>query len=67
MGSSIEIDDRDLTAVSYIGTWVVGGTEHEHDGTVSSSTHVGDSFTVTFTGESLSFEVYLRGIKLTLE
>jgi hypothetical protein len=43
------IDDKDATVV-YTGTWVTGGTTHEHAGTVSSSVKVGDSFLVPFTG-----------------
>ncbi|KAJ7722877.1 hypothetical protein DFH07DRAFT_971754 [Mycena maculata] len=46
------IDDRDST-VTYTGTWVVGGTTHEHSGTVSSSVNVGDHFSVPFTGTSI--------------
>lgn len=46
------IDDQDLSRVKYNGTWLRGGDSHEYDSTVSSSTHVNDSFTVSFTGES---------------
>ncbi|KAJ7843068.1 hypothetical protein B0H14DRAFT_2779319 [Mycena olivaceomarginata] len=45
------IDDKDATVV-YTGTWVTGGTTHEHAGTVSSSVKVGDSFLVPFTGSA---------------
>lgn len=38
----------------YNGTWVEGGTPHEYNNTVSSSTNVGDSFTVTFQGASIA-------------
>ncbi|KAK7454002.1 hypothetical protein VKT23_011513 [Stygiomarasmius scandens] len=48
--NTISIDDRDRQAISYTGQWVKGGTEHEHGGTVTSSSNVGDSFTVTFVG-----------------
>lgn len=47
---AIYIDDRDLSKVTYTGTWVVGGTSHEYAGTVSSSTNVGDYFTLSFKG-----------------
>ncbi|KAJ7677878.1 hypothetical protein DFH06DRAFT_561839 [Mycena polygramma] len=52
--STTIIDDRDLTAVSYTGTWVVGGTVHEHAGTVSSSVNVGDHFSVAFIGSNIA-------------
>jgi len=46
------IDDRDASHVTYSGRgWTKGGTAHENAGTVSSSTVVGDAFTVTFTGK----------------
>lgn len=48
--STTYIDDQDLSKVVYNGTWVEGGTPHEYNNTVSSSTNVGDSFTVTFQG-----------------
>ncbi|KAJ7699220.1 hypothetical protein B0H17DRAFT_1328265 [Mycena rosella] len=64
--SSSVIDDRDPT-VSYTGTWVVGGTSHEHDGTVSSSLNVGDSFSVPFTGTTIAvygtFDASSAGVK----
>ncbi|KAJ7100866.1 hypothetical protein B0H15DRAFT_944155 [Mycena belliarum] len=44
------IDDRDEQSVSYIGTWVVGGT---YEGSTSSLT-VGDSLEVSFTGTRIS-------------
>ena len=44
------IDDQDLSRVKYSGAWIVGGIPREHDGTVASSTVVGDSFTVQFSG-----------------
>ncbi|KAF5360318.1 hypothetical protein D9758_009120 [Tetrapyrgos nigripes] len=52
--TTIAIDDRNTQAVSYTGDWIQGGTEHEHAGTVTSSTTVGDSFTVTFIGTSIA-------------
>ncbi|KAF7303875.1 Amidohydro-rel domain-containing protein [Mycena indigotica] len=51
--SFILIDDRDNN-VAYSGNWVVGGTSHEYDRTVSSSLNVGDSFTVSFAGTRIS-------------
>ncbi|KAF8800069.1 hypothetical protein BYT27DRAFT_7227583 [Phlegmacium glaucopus] len=48
------IDDQDLTHVKYNGTWLRGGSSHEHDETVASSTQVNDSFTVSFTGNSIT-------------
>jgi hypothetical protein len=45
------IDDQD-PSITYTGTWVVGGTSHEHAGTVSSSVKVGNHFSVPFTGTS---------------
>ncbi|KAF8800921.1 hypothetical protein BYT27DRAFT_7216471 [Phlegmacium glaucopus] len=48
------IDDQDLTHVKYTGTWVRGGTLHEYNDTVSSSTQVNDFFTVSFTGNSIT-------------
>ncbi|KAJ7489122.1 hypothetical protein FB451DRAFT_1223791 [Mycena latifolia] len=60
------IDDQD-PAVSYTGTWVVGGTTHEHDGTVSSSVKAGDHFSVPFTGTGISvygtFDSSSAGVK----
>ncbi|KAG6878870.1 hypothetical protein C0992_006998 [Termitomyces sp. T32_za158] len=48
--STYRIDDRDPT-VSYNGTWLKGGSPNvEYEGTVSSSTTVGDHFTVPFRG-----------------
>ena len=45
------IDDQDLSRVKYSSnTWVRGGSPHEHHETVASSTVVGDSFTVNFSG-----------------
>lgn len=49
--SQLKIDDQDLSLVKYNGTWIRGGSPNEYDGTVASSTHVGDSFTVSFTGK----------------
>ncbi|KAJ6598184.1 hypothetical protein DFH09DRAFT_54413, partial [Mycena vulgaris] len=64
--SFIIIDDRDPT-VTYKGTWVVGGTTHEHSGTVSSSVAAGDSFTVPFTGTGITvygtFDSSSAGVK----
>ena len=51
--SLIYIDDQDFTKVTYDGSWVRGGTGAEYDGTDSGSTVVGDSFTVSFQGESV--------------
>ena len=48
--SQTKIDDQDLSHVKYNGTWIRGGSPSEFDGTVASSTRVGDSFTVSFTG-----------------
>jgi hypothetical protein len=45
----IRIDDRD-PKINYTGTWNLGGTANEYDGTVSSSIKVGDHFSVPFTG-----------------
>ncbi|KAJ7489120.1 hypothetical protein FB451DRAFT_1553002 [Mycena latifolia] len=60
------IDDRAST-VSYTGTWVVGGTSHEHAGTVSSSVNAGDHFSVPFTGTGISvygtFDSSSAGVK----
>lgn len=50
MSDTYYIDDQDLSKVVYNGSWVRGGTANEYDGTVASSTRVGDSFTVTFKG-----------------
>ncbi|KAJ7040937.1 hypothetical protein C8F04DRAFT_185654 [Mycena alexandri] len=47
------INDQD-SQVTYSGTWPVGGTSHEYDGTVTSSVNVGDSFTVSFSGTSIA-------------
>ena len=47
------IDDQDFTKVTYKGSWVRGGIAAEYDSTVSSSTVVGDSFTVSFQGEGV--------------
>ncbi|KAF8176343.1 hypothetical protein K438DRAFT_1979137 [Mycena galopus ATCC 62051] len=47
------IDDQD-PSVKYTGTWVVGGTVHEHDDTVSSSVQVGNNFLVPFTGTAIA-------------
>ncbi|KAF9021346.1 hypothetical protein BDZ89DRAFT_1163823 [Hymenopellis radicata] len=52
MGDYTAIDDRD-SAVVRTGSWVDGGTEHEHDSTVSSSKNEGDYLTVTFTGTEI--------------
>ena len=51
--SLIYIDDQDFTNVTYKGSWIRGGTFGEYNNTVSSSTVVGDSFTVSFQGESV--------------
>lgn len=45
------VDDRDA-AVTYAGTWVNGGSQNEHAGTVKSSNTAGDRFSVAFTGAS---------------
>ncbi|KAF8900744.1 hypothetical protein CPB84DRAFT_1847193 [Gymnopilus junonius] len=52
--SSTTIDDHDLTHITYKGTWVQGGSIHDHDETVSSSTNVGDYFNVRFSGNSIT-------------
>jgi len=44
------IDDQDKSRVKYSGNWILGGGSLEYDETVASSTVVGDSFTVTFSG-----------------
>ncbi|KAJ7619663.1 hypothetical protein FB45DRAFT_931364 [Roridomyces roridus] len=51
--STVLIDDQD-PSITYTGTWVVGGTIHEHDGTVSSSVKVGDHFSVPFNGTGIT-------------
>ncbi|KAF4609501.1 hypothetical protein D9613_012283 [Agrocybe pediades] len=54
MSTPLIIDDQDASHVTYTGNWVKGGTSHEHDGTVMSSTTAGDSFTVSFTGTGIT-------------
>ncbi|KAJ7182874.1 hypothetical protein C8R43DRAFT_15790 [Mycena crocata] len=51
MPSSI-FDDRDST-VTYTGSWIVGGSAHEYQNTVSSTTKAGDRFAFPFTGTSI--------------
>lgn len=51
--STTNIDDQD-PSVKYVGNWVPGGHPPEYNDTVTSSTHVGDYFTVPFTGTSIS-------------
>ncbi|EKM75600.1 hypothetical protein AGABI1DRAFT_132137 [Agaricus bisporus var. burnettii JB137-S8] len=46
------IDDRD-TRVRFRGDWRIGGTPGDFNGTVSSSTRVGDSFVIPFYGQSI--------------
>ncbi|KAJ3575342.1 hypothetical protein NP233_g1170 [Leucocoprinus birnbaumii] len=46
------IDDRD-PRVSYSGNWTAGGTPSDFNGTLSSSTRVGDFFVVPFWGQSI--------------
>ncbi|KAJ7500744.1 hypothetical protein B0H11DRAFT_1994273 [Mycena galericulata] len=53
MSSFSLIDDRD-PSVTYVGTWVIGGTIHEYDDTVTSSLNVGDHFSVPFTGTGVA-------------
>ncbi|EDR13038.1 uncharacterized protein LACBIDRAFT_322448 [Laccaria bicolor S238N-H82] len=52
--SQTYIDDQDPTRVTYKGSWTRGGTAAEYNNTVSSSTVVGDSFTVSFQGNSIT-------------
>ncbi|KDR79446.1 hypothetical protein GALMADRAFT_243530 [Galerina marginata CBS 339.88] len=52
--SNTVIDDQDLTRVKYTGTWVRGGSAHEHDETVASTANVGDYLTVKFKGTSIA-------------
>ncbi|KAJ7619665.1 hypothetical protein FB45DRAFT_162416 [Roridomyces roridus] len=60
------IDDQD-PSITYTGSWVVGGTIHEHDDTVSSSTKVGDHFSVPFQGTEITvfgtFDATSTGVK----
>ncbi|KAJ3507336.1 hypothetical protein NLJ89_g6366 [Agrocybe chaxingu] len=44
---------QDCQSVRNCRTWIRGGSASEHEGTVASSTVVGDSFTVNFTGTSI--------------
>ncbi|KAF9531469.1 hypothetical protein CPB83DRAFT_904577 [Crepidotus variabilis] len=48
------IDDQDLSRINYKGEWVRGGNSRELDGTVASSTRVGDSFVVSFYGNAIA-------------
>lgn len=58
---AVYIDDQDFSKVTYNGTWLRGGSPAvELKGTVSSSTNVGDSFTVSFKGECPSSELLLN-------
>ena len=59
--STTTIDDQS-TNVQYSGNWVKGGTVHEYNGTVSSSTTVGDFFILTFTGKVLGFPSILLSL-----
>jgi len=52
--STSTIDDQNLADVTYTGNWVVGGTVHEYNDTVTSSTNVGDYFAVQFNGNGIS-------------
>ncbi|KAJ7489123.1 hypothetical protein FB451DRAFT_1390294 [Mycena latifolia] len=54
------IDDRD-SIVSYTGSWAANGTSYEHDGTISGSLHVGDRFSVPFTGTGIAVYGTLGG------
>ncbi|KIJ95432.1 hypothetical protein K443DRAFT_683048 [Laccaria amethystina LaAM-08-1] len=55
--SQTYIDDKDYTKVTYKGSWAPGGVAAEYNSTVSSSTAVGDSFTVSFQGDSIAVYV----------
>ncbi|KAJ7677886.1 hypothetical protein DFH06DRAFT_1422158 [Mycena polygramma] len=63
------IDDQDLTAVTYTGAWVAGGSAHEHAGTVTSSTTAGNHFSVAFTGSAIgvygTFDASSAGVVTT--
>jgi hypothetical protein len=52
------IDDRD-PKITYTGTWNLGGTAHEYNGTVSSSIKVGNHFSVPFSGVYSWCRVYV--------
>ncbi|KAF7313937.1 hypothetical protein HMN09_00552000 [Mycena chlorophos] len=52
-GSYTILDDQDPSVV-YTGSWKVGGTSHEYEDTVTSSTTVGDFYVLTFNGTSVS-------------
>ncbi|KAJ6564050.1 hypothetical protein B0H19DRAFT_1374594 [Mycena capillaripes] len=64
------IDDRD-PKITYTGTWNLGGTANEHNGTVSSSIKVGNHFSVPFTGTSIgvygTFDSSSAGVKTSYE
>ncbi|KAJ7835792.1 hypothetical protein B0H13DRAFT_2107795 [Mycena leptocephala] len=64
------IDDRD-PKITYTGTWNLGGTAHEHNGTVSSSIKVGNYFSVPFTGTSIgvygTFDSSSAGVETSYE
>ncbi|KAG6852420.1 hypothetical protein C0991_012151 [Blastosporella zonata] len=66
---SYVIDDRDPSKVTYNGTWIPGGLPDENNGTVSSSTNVGDFFTVSFTGINIAvfgtFDITSGGVETT--
>ncbi|KAF8992157.1 hypothetical protein BDQ17DRAFT_1413467 [Cyathus striatus] len=48
------IDDQDKSKVTYNGNWIKGGSSAEYAGTVASSTRVGDSFIVSFSGTAIA-------------
>ncbi|KAJ7909456.1 hypothetical protein B0H13DRAFT_2272873 [Mycena leptocephala] len=64
------IDDRD-PKITYTGTWNLGGTAHEHNGTVSSSIKVGNHFSVPFSGTSIgvygTFDSSSAGVETSYE
>ncbi|KAJ7265130.1 hypothetical protein C8J57DRAFT_1622198 [Mycena rebaudengoi] len=64
------IDDRDLK-ITYTGTWNLGGTPNEHNGTVSSSIKVGNHFSVPFSGTAIgvygTFDSSSAGVKTSYE
>ncbi|KAJ7244454.1 hypothetical protein C8J57DRAFT_1363865 [Mycena rebaudengoi] len=64
------IDDRD-PRITYTGTWNLGGTPNEHNGTVSSSIKVGNHFSVPFTGTSIgvygTFDSSSAGVETSYE
>ncbi|KAF7351878.1 Amidohydro-rel domain-containing protein [Mycena venus] len=64
------IDDRD-PKITYTGTWNLGGTPNEYNGTVSSSIKVGNHFSVPFTGTAIgvygTFDSSSAGVETSYE